>query len=349
MKKKLVSVAALVMALCLMLAACGSTGGTTATPAPDTNTSAPESAAPDASAPEAGDKLNANASLKMATGGTTGTYYAFGGIIAGALEGAVDGLSVTVHDSGASKANIYEIIDGEADLAFAQNDVTYYALTGTDLFESDGAQEGFSVLAGLYPEVVQIVASKDITDISQLKGKKVSVGDAGSGTEFNARQILGAYGISFDDISVQNLDFGNSATALKDGKIDAFFTVAGAPTTNIVDLCTTTSINILGLDDEHVAILQGDYSFYTTYTIEANTYNGVDYDVNAVAVTATLLVSNALDNDTVYTVTKALFENADSMEHEKAKYIDAEYAVSGFDDMPIHPGALQYYTEIGVK
>ncbi len=289
------------------------------------------------------------ASVTMATGGSTGTYYAFGGIIAGALEENVKGLKCTVHDSGASKANIFELVDGEADMAFAQNDVTYYAFTGTDLFVNDGKQEGFSIMAGLYPEVVQLIATKDITDISQLKGKRVSVGDAGSGTEFNARQILEAYDISFDDIEVANLGFGDSATALKDGKIDAFFTVAGAPTTNIVDLCSNTSVSILGLDDAHVAKLQTKYSFYTTYTIEAGVYNGVDYDVNAVAVKATMLVSNDLSDDLVYTLTKALFESKGDMVHDKASFIDAQYAVEGFDDMPFHPGALKYYQEIGVK
>ena len=336
MKKKFITVLALVLALStlMLLSACS-----TETAAPADSEAPAESAAPAADA----------SSLKMATGGTTGTYYAFGGIVAGVLDANVEGVSVTIHDSGASKANVFEIIDGEADMAFAQNDVTYYALTGTDLFATDGAQTGFSVMAGLYPEVVQIVSTKDITDISQLKGMRVSVGDAGSGTEFNARQILDAYGISFDDIEVQNLDFGSSATALKDGKIDAFFCVAGAPTTNIVDLYTTTEINILGVDDEHLATLQSNYSFYTSYTIAGGTYNGVDADVDAVAVTATMLVSDNLSEDTVYNLTKCLFEKAGEMEHEKASFLDPSYAVSGFDDMPIHPGALKYYQEVGVK
>lgn len=347
MKRKILSVLAIIVALSaiLMMASCSSsTTASTESAAP-----AESSTAETSTESSAASGLSANASLKMATGGTTGTYYAFGGIVSGALEANVSGLTCTVHDSGASKSNVFELIDGDADLAFVQNDVTYYAITGTDLFADQGAQTGFSVLAGMYPEVVQIVASADITDISQLKGKRVSVGDAGSGTEFNARQILAAYDITFDDIDVQNLDFGSSATALKDGKIDAFFTVAGAPTTNIVDLCTNTKINILGLDDDHVAKLKADYSFYTTYTIEANTYTGVDYDVNAVAVKATLLVADSVDEDVAYTVTKALFECKDDMQHEKASFLDPAYAVEGFDDMPIHPGALKYYQEIGVK
>lgn len=345
MKRKILSVLAIIVALSaiLMLASCTKTEA----PAEPAQSAAPAESSSSESG--SGSNLSASASLKMATGGTTGTYYAFGGIVAGALEGNIDGLTCTVHDSGASKSNVFELIDGDADLAFVQNDVTYYAITGTDLFADQGAQSGFSVLAGMYPEVVQIVASESITDISQLKGMRVSVGDAGSGTEFNARQILAAYDISFDDIEVQNLDFGSSATALKDGKIDAFFTVAGAPTTNIVDLCTNTKINILGLDDDHVAKLKADYSFYTTYTIAANTYSGVDYDVNAVAVKATLLVADSVDEDVVYTVTKALFECKGDMQHEKASFLDPTYAVEGFDDMPIHPGALKYYQEIGVK
>lgn len=331
MKKAIAIILSLVLALTLFgCAASSGASGESAEPAAETE------------APKA-------YSFNMATGGPTGTYYAFGGIIAGALEANIDGLTCTVHDSGASKANIWELIDGETELAFAQNDVTWYALTGTDLFEADGAQEGFSILAGLYPEVVQLVASKDITDIAQLAGKRVSVGDAGSGTEFNARQILEAYDISFDDIQVENLDFGNSATALKDGKIDAFFTVAGAPTTNIVDLCSNTSVNILGLDDAHVVKLQDKYSFYTTYTIKSGTYGGVDYDVNAVAVKATLLVADSVEEDAVYKITKGLFDYKGDMEHDKASFIDPEYAVEGFDDMPIHPGALKYYKEIGVK
>lgn len=319
MKKKLTAILALVLSLsCLLaLAGCG--------------------------------KDSESYDLTMATGGTTGTYYAFGGIVSGVLADKIDGLTLTIHDSGASKANIFELIDGDADLAFVQNDVTYYALTGTDLFASDGAQEGFSVVAGLYPEVVQIVASSGITDISQLVGKNVSVGDAGSGTEFNAKQILEAYGITFDDINVQNLDFGSSATALKDGKIDAFFCVAGAPTTNIVDLCSNTNVNILSVDDTHINILKLQYSFYTTYTIEAGTYSSISYDVTAVAVKATLLVADSIDDDIVYEMTKALFEHSGDMEHDKASYLNPEYAVDGFDDMPFHPGALKYYEEINVK
>ena len=342
MKKRLAAFLAMALSASMLLAGCGSDAAeTTAAAAAETKA---EAAATEAAAPSADAEK-----LTMGTGGTTGTYYAFGGVIANVINGKDVGVNINVQSTGASKANIYLVNDGEADLAIVQNDVMDYGYNGTDLFAEEGAASEFATVGALYAEVCQVVSTKDITSIADLKGKRVSVGDAGSGTEFNARQILGAYDIAFDDIQVENLDFGNSATALKDGKIDAFFCVAGAPTNNIVDLCTNTTISILGVDDEHVSILQKDYSFYTAYNIDAGTYNGVDYDVQAVAVKATMLVSDELSEDVVYALTKALFETADQMNHEKASFLTPEYAVDGFDDMPIHPGALKYYQEVGVK
>jgi len=287
--------------------------------------------------------------LKMATGGTTGTYYAFSGAISQVLSSKISNLSFDVQSTGASKANIYLVADREADIAIVQNDVMYYANQGTDLFAGE-AVTGFSAMAGCYAEVVQIVSTSDITDISELKGKRVSVGDVGSGCEFNAHQILEAYGITFDDIDVHNLSFGDSATALKDAKIDAFFCVAGAPTTAIVELSTSNEINMLEVDDEHAAILVEKYPFYTKYAVPGNSYKGISEDKQTVAVVATYIVSDELKEDLVYDMTKALFENADEIAkaHPKGAELNAEYSVSGIS-IPIHPGALKYYKEIGVR
>lgn len=234
-------------------------------------------------------------------------------------------------------------------MAIVQNDVMDYASKGTDLFEEDGAIESFSAGAALYAEVCQIISSGDIKSVEDLKGKRVSVGDAGSGVEFNARQILNAYGISFDDIEVNNLGFGDSADALKDGKIDAFFCTAGAPTTAITELATTNSINLLGIDDEHAAALQNDYAFYTQYTIPGGTYKGVDDDVVTVAVKATLIVSDELSEDVVYDLVKGLFDNKDAITagHAKGAELDPAYAVDGIS-VKFHPGAEKYFKEAGV-
>ena len=243
---------------------------------------------------------------------------------------------------------IAAFIQNFSDLAIVQNDVMDYAYNGTDLFAEEGAATEFATVAGLYAEVCQVVSTGDIKSIADLKGKRVSVGDAGSGVEFNARQILEAYGISFNDIEVNNLGFGDSSDALKDGKIDAFFCTAGAPTTAIVELATTNSINLLEIDDEHAAALAEAHPFYTTYPIPGGSYKGVDEDVQTVAIKATLICSPKLSEETVYNLTKALFDNQSEIAaaHAKGEELSLEYAVSGIS-VPFHPGAEKYFKEVG--
>lgn len=329
---------ALVLTLSLALTACGEgTPPPAASPVPGGD--------PAASPPAA---TGAEVKLDFGTGGTSGTYYAYGGVLSQVVTNKIDGVSVTVQSTGASKANILGVVDGDFQLGLVQNDVMTYAYNGTDLFEKDGAITDFSVVGALYAEVCQVIAVGDIKSIADLKGKRVSVGDAGSGVEFNARQILEAYGITFDDIKVNNLSFGDSSDAIKDGKIDAFFCTAGAPTTAIVELSTTKAVNVLEVDDEHVKVLTEKYPFYTTYKIPASTYKGMDKDVQTVAVKATIIVSNKVDEDTVYKLIKGIFENkADiTSAHAKGAELDTKYAVEGIT-IPFHPGAQKYFKEVG--
>ncbi|MBR6531805.1 MAG: TAXI family TRAP transporter solute-binding subunit [Clostridia bacterium] len=285
--------------------------------------------------------------INVGTGGTTGTYYGFCNTVATVLNEKV-GSQLTVMSSGASKANILDIDDGIVQMAIVQNDVMDYAYNGTSLFEKDGAVKSFSTLGAVYAEVCQVIARADsgIKTLADLKGKKVSVGDSGSGVEFNAQQMLGAYDITFEDIDKQNLSFQASADALKDGKIDAFFCTAGAPTVAITDLATTTEIVIVEIDAEHLAALQKDYGFYAEYKIPAGTYKGVDKDATTVAVKATFIVSNELSEQVVYELTKAIYENKDEFTHDKAKEMSLEYAVSSIS-VPFHPGAEKYFKEVG--
>ena len=289
--------------------------------------------------------------LTLGTGGTTGTYYAVGGVMATVLNPVLTESSLTVTSTGASKANIQLVDMGEADLAIVQNDVMYYAYTGTDLFEDEGAYDTFSTVAGLYDETVQIVTCDDsIQSVADLKGKTVSVGDAGSGTEFNAEQILGAYDLSFDDINVVNASFGDSADSLKDGKIDAAFIVAGAPTTAVVDLATTKDVKLVQLDDEHIQTLQNSYDFYTKTVIPAGTYKGVDEDATTVSVRATLIASNDVSEDAVYELLKAMFDNQKDLiaGHAKFEVLNVDDAVKGIS-VPFHPGAVKYFGEQGIE
>ena len=329
MKKKLALVLSIVLVFAtLFLTACG------------------DKPAPDANADFSSGDLS-SIKINVGTGGSTGTYYGFCNVISSLLKEKT-GANLMIQSSGASKANILGVDDGEVDMAIVQNDVMDYAYNGTSLFADVGAIKTFSTLGAAYAEVCQIVAKADsgIKTVADLKGKKVSVGDSGSGVEFNAQQILGAYDITFDDINKQNLSFQASADALKDGKIDAFFCTAGAPTVAITDLATTTGIVLVEIDAEHLAALKDKYGFYAEYKVPAGTYKGIDTEVTTVAVKATFIVSNDLDEETVYQLTKAMYENAGEYAHEKASEMTIEYAVSSIS-VPFHPGAERYFKEVG--
>ncbi|MCL2211324.1 MAG: TAXI family TRAP transporter solute-binding subunit [Treponema sp.] len=286
--------------------------------------------------------------IRMATGGSTGTYYAFGTAV-GQILSEQTKIPVSVQSTGASKANIQLIDAGEVEIAIVQNDVMDYAWNGVDLFNGEKINS-FNSMAALYAEVCQVVVNpaSGIRSIADLKGKNVSVGDAGSGVEFNARQILDAYGITFDQIGKQNLSFGASADALRDNKIDAFFCVAGAPTPAIIDLATSRDIVILEINDEYAAKLIANHPFYTKYPIPAGSYRGQNTAVQTVAVKATFIVSNKLSEDTVYKLTKNLFESKAQIEaaHIKGSELSVRYAVEGIS-VPFHPGAAKYFKEIG--
>ncbi len=288
------------------------------------------------------------AKLTLATGGTTGTYYSYGSAIATVLSDATD-LKITVTSTGASKANIQLIQDGDADIAVVQNDVAFYANTGTDLFAGEEAYADLRTIGSLYSEVVHIVAAPGIESIEDLAGKTVSVGDAGSGTEFNATQVLAAYGISFDDIEVVNLGFGDSADALKNGQIDAFFGVSGSPATYITDLAATNDFNLLSIDQAHYEDLASQYDFYVVETIPAGTYSNIAEDVQTVAVKAVLVCDASVDAETVYAFISGMFDNQADLAaaHAKGELLSAESILDGVST-PLHEGAIQYFTEIGL-
>ncbi|MDO4515969.1 MAG: TAXI family TRAP transporter solute-binding subunit [Bacillota bacterium] len=299
---------------------------------------------------EGGEGESGPVALNMATGGTSGTYYGFSGVVAQVLnEKLADTLNLNVQSTGASAANIDLVDTGANEVAIVQNDVMYYAYSGTDMYEGKDPMESYSAVMSCYPEYVQIIANKSITSIDQLKGKKVSVGDAGSGVEFNARQILAAYGIDIDsDITKQNQSFADSADSLKNGTIDAAFVVAGYPTTAVTELASTYDFNVLPVDQEHADALMSDYGFYTYGVIPGNTYKCVAEDVPAVAVMATIIARNDVPEDVIYALVKGIFDNQEEIgtAHAKGKELSLDTAVSGID-IPFHPGAVKYFTENG--
>ena len=285
--------------------------------------------------------------LILATGGTSGTYYPYGGAIAQVWNDNLEGMNVTAQSSGASAENLKLLASGDADLAIVQNDTMYYAFKGIETF-ADGAITGYSAMAALYPEIVQLVVRPDagINTIADLKGKKVSLGDAGSGTEINATQILAAYGLSVTDIKATNLSFSDSASAYKDKQIDAFFVTAGLPNSAIQEVCATDPIRMLSVEGTALESLLADYPFYSTYTIPGGTYKGQDSDVTALAIKAVLAVSDKLSEETVYNLTKALFDNQAALAtgHAKGAELNITSAQEGIP-IPYHPGAQKFYDE----
>lgn len=208
--------------------------------------------------------------LTFGTGGESGTYYGYGGVLASYVSGNSK-VSVTAVTSDGSKANIEDLAAGDVQIAFAQSDVLSYAYNGERLFTSP--VKGFSVVAALYMEQVQIVTTNpDIKTVADLKGKTVSIGAAGSGVYFNAIDVLQAYGMTEKDITPVYQSFGDSADSLKDSKIDAAFIVAGAPTTAITDLATSGKVYLVSLDNDHVSSLLASSPYYSAYTIPAGTY-----------------------------------------------------------------------------
>lgn len=287
--------------------------------------------------------------MTMGTGGTAGTYYGYGGILGNQIKSST-GITVNVVSTDGSKANILGIDAGNYQLATVQSDVMAYAWEGLRSFEEEGKLDSFRVIGGLYAEAVQLVTmNADIKSVADLKGKKVSIGAAGSGVYFNAIDILGAAGLTENDIQPQYQSFADSADALKDGKIDAAFIVAGAPTPAIQELCTTASAYLVPIDGEVAQKLMNDSPYYTTYKIPANTYDGQTADVTTVTVKATLIVSASASEDDVYKVTKAIFDNIPAITeaHAKGAELSLENATDGMT-VPFHAGAAKYFAEKGV-
>jgi TRAP transporter TAXI family solute receptor len=226
-----------------------------------------------------------------------------------------------------------------------------YAWEGTRSFEKEGKISSFRVVAGLYAESVQLITmDPNIKSVKDLKGKSVSIGAPGSGVYFNAVDVLGAAGLTENDIKAQYQSFADSADALKDGKIDAAFIVAGAPTPAIVELCTTNDAYLVPIDGEIAQKLFDSCPFYSAYTIPANTYKNQSADVTTVTVKATLIVSANASEDDVYNLTKAIFDNKDAIakENGKGSELSLENATSGLT-VPFHAGAAKYFAEKGVQ
>ncbi|MFW6346085.1 MAG: TAXI family TRAP transporter solute-binding subunit [Halomonas sp.] len=289
--------------------------------------------------------------LSIATGGTGGTYYPLGGGLAELINNHIDGTSAVAEVTGASVENMGLVWRGDSDLALALADTVYQAYNGTGDFE--GRQlENIRALASVYPNAVQLVTLADsgVESLEDLRGKRVSVGAPGSGTELNARALLEANDISYDDFTPQRLNFNETADAIRDGDIEAGFWSVGPPTSSILNLATTRDIRLIGLSDEEVANAREAEPVFAPYRLRADLYEGMDAAVQTIGIPNVLAVSSEMDDDLAYEITRILFEYTDELiaVHPAANDTTVEFSI---DSTPIafHPGALRYYEEIGVE
>lgn len=287
--------------------------------------------------------------LTFTTGGAAGTYYAFGTVLANYVSNNTD-VKVTAVVGNGSADNIDALDIEDAQLAFVQNDVANYAYNGIRFERYEGkAITGFRAIASLYTEAVQLATcNPSIKSVADLKGKNVSIGAAGSGVYFNAIDFLAAYGMTEEDINAQYLNFADSAESLKDGKIDAAFIVAGAPTTAIADLFTSKQSYLISLDDDAVAKLQEISGAYTKTVIPAGTYQNQAEDTITVGIKATIIANSQVSDEQAYTIVKTIFEGKEEITgaHAKGAELDLDYASTC--GLPYHPGAAKYFAEKGI-
>ena len=301
----------------------------------------------------------------IGTGGTAYTYYPVGGMIANAISKppgsrecgkggscGVDGLIASAVSSRGSVDNVNAIISGLRNSGFAQSDVAYWAYTGTGTMEGKEPAKDLRTIAALFEEHIHLVTLKKskIKSVKDLKGKKVSLDEPGSGTYVDALLILEANGLSEKDVQAEALK-GNAATdALRNGKVDAIFVVAGYPTGALVELASSVSIKLIPIDGAGAKKLTDKHGFFSQSSIPEGTYEGVK-STSTVAVGAQWFTSAKEDDDLIYNITKALWnkESRKLMDvgHSKGKTITPDTALAGVG-VPLHPGAERFYKEAGL-
>ncbi|KGF67497.1 C4-dicarboxylate ABC transporter substrate-binding protein [Hoeflea sp. BAL378] len=307
--------------------------------------------------------------FRIGTGGAGGTYFPIGALIANAISSppgsrpcedggscGVPGMVAIAQSTNASVHNNSAVQNGGLEAGLSGSSTLYEQYNGLGDFEGQAAKD-LRVIANLFPEEAQIALPLDseIDDITDLKGKRVSIGEAGSGLQVSALQILGEFGISRDDFTPVELNNAQAAERLADGQIDAYFALAGSPTAAIVQLASTSGMKLLSFTDEELAKIEKAFPYYAKTTIAANTYEGQDQPVNTFGVSTILVVNANASEDLIYNITKALWNDSSrklfDAGHPKAATMRLETALNGVDNLgvPLHPGAKRAYDELLAK
>lgn len=304
--------------------------------------------------------------FRIGTGGTAGTYYPIGGLLANAISNppgsrpcesggscGVPGLIASALSANGSVANINAIAGGSLESGFAQSDVATWAYTGTGIWEGKPAVEKLRAIANLYPESIHLVTSakSGINSVADLKGKKVSLDEPGSGTLVDARIILEGYGLSEKDVQAEFLKPDQAADRMRDGAMDAFFFVGGYPAGAIAELASQHEVKLVPISCEEAPKICETYTFFAADTVPGGTYDGNPDDVKTLSVGAQWVTSADQPEDLIYGITKALWNDNTRKQldagHAKGKMITKESALNGVG-IPLHPGAEKFYKEAGL-
>ncbi|MDR6217540.1 TAXI family TRAP transporter solute-binding subunit [Deinococcus soli (ex Cha et al. 2016)] len=293
--------------------------------------------------------------LTIGSGSTTGVYFPVATGMAKMVNDAGAGVRANARSTGGSVFNVNAIATGELDAAVAQNDVVYYAYKGTGLQAFQGkANAKLRTMAVLYPEVLHVVARKDsgIRSIADLKGKRVVIGDLGSGTELTAKQVLESYGLGFDDLGqALRVSPAQGITLMQDKRADALFYTVGVGASAISQIAQTVDVAMVPVGGNQASSLIKKYPFYVRYNIPAKSYKGVGATVPSVAVQATLVTSTAVSDDAVYKAMKAIFDDEGALKaiHPSlATNFSYAKAVKGIP-APLHAGAVKFFKEKGLN
>ncbi|GAW91587.1 TAXI family TRAP transporter solute-binding subunit [Calderihabitans maritimus] len=288
--------------------------------------------------------------LSIATGGTGGVYYPYGGGVASIINDHIPNVEATAEVTGASVENTKMVASGQAMLATIMNDVGYQAYHGTGRFE--GNKKDIRTVFLMYPNIYQVVTLKEtgIKTLEDLKGKRVSVGAPGSGTEYKTNLIFDLLGISYDDFIVQRLPFADQANNLRDKTLDVGIWSVAAPTSSITELAATQDIYIIPFSQEDLDKITSAYPFYNAGEVPAGTYKGQDEAVPTPTVWNTMITSKDAPEDLIYKIVKAVFENRETLIniHKAANWTTPENTIANAV-VPLHPGALKYYKELGLE
>jgi TRAP transporter TAXI family solute receptor len=357
MNLKRIAALGLALSMSLSLVSCGSSSSsttTTTTPAastPAASTSAASSAGDSgSSATLLTEAERAKEFITVATGPTSGIYYPIGGAFATALGNW--GYTTSAQATAASAENIQLILDGDAEIAIAMQDSVMQAYQGFGAYEGKEPATELRALMRLWPNYVQLVttANTGITCVEDLKGKRVGVGAANSGVELNARMIFEAYGMSYDDCTVDYLAYGEAIDNMKNGQCDAVFVTSGLPNATVTELATSYDMVIVPIDGEGRDNLIATYPFYAATVIPADTYNNTE-DVEGVFVYNIMLVRADLSDDVVYDMLTGIFENISTIQasHNAAnKNIYLDVGVSDIQ-LPLHDGAAKFWADHGYE